>query len=44
MSLLSPALAGGFSTTSVTQEAHIYVYIYEKSMHMCMCVCILTYT
>ena len=27
LSLTSPALAGGFSTTSATTEAHIYTYI-----------------
>ena len=27
VSLMSPALAGGFFTTSATWEAHIYMYI-----------------
>ena len=31
MSLMSPALAGEFFTTSPTWEAHIYMYIYVNS-------------
>ena len=36
VSLTSPALAGGFFTTSTTWEAH-YVYRY---VCVCVCVCI----
>ena len=30
MSLMFPALAGGFLTTSATQEAHLLTYIFLK--------------
>ena len=29
VSLMSPALAGGFFATSTTWEAYIYIYIYK---------------
>ena len=30
-SLMSPALAGGFFTTSTTWEAHVVIYLHGKS-------------
>ena len=40
VSLVSPALAGGFFITSTTWEAPISVYLYIYSV----CVCIYTHT
>ena len=37
-SLMSPALAGGFFTTSTTWEAHIYVYILISYIHTYRCI------
>ena len=37
VSLTSPAMAGGFFTTSITWEAHVYVYV-------CVCVCVCVYS
>ena len=34
-SLTSPALAGGFFTTSTTWEAHLYTYMLRVNLHCC---------
>ena len=38
-SLMSPALVGGFFTTSAAWEAHVCVYVC-MSIYVCMCVCL----
>ena len=34
-SLMSPALSGGFFTTSTTWEAHLYTYMLRVNLHCC---------
>ena len=38
-SLQSPALAGGFFTTSVTWEAHLFPAAASKSLQLCLTLC-----
>ena len=34
-SLMSPALSGGFFTTSTTWETHLYTYMLRANLHCC---------